>query len=88
MSFMRVGGYILSHAGLMLVVQLIAGMAGPELSVGWFAVTIFGNLFVIVVEGFLVGIQALRLEFYEMFSRFYRSDGVAFKPVKLDLNAK
>jgi V/A-type H+-transporting ATPase subunit I len=88
MSFMRVGGYILSHAGLMLVVQLIAGMAGPELSVGWFAVTIFGNLFVIVVEGFLVGIQALRLEFYEMFSRFYRSDGVAFKPVHLDFKEK
>jgi len=37
------------------------------------------------MEGFLVGIQVLRLEFYEMFSRFYRSGGKPFKPISADI---
>ncbi|MDR0222056.1 MAG: ATPase [Oscillospiraceae bacterium] len=82
MSFLRIGGFILSHAGLMLVVGVLAEMAGG----GGLLVSIAGNIFVIVVEGFIVAIQALRLEFYEMFSRFYKSGGQEFKPVMINLN--
>ena len=32
------------------------------------------------MEGLIVGIQVLRLEYYELFSRFYRGSGRAFKP--------
>ena len=35
------------------------------------------------MEGLIVGIQVLRLEFYEVFSRFYDGDGIAFEPVKV-----
>lgn len=79
MSFLRIGGFILSHAGMMLVVSVLAGDGG---GVGPMVVRVLGNLFVIGMEGFLVGIQVLRLEFYEIFSRFYKGDGKPFNPVK------
>ena len=82
MSFLRVGGFILSHAGMMLVVGVLAGDGG----VGSVIVQILGNAFVIGMEGFLVGIQVLRLEFYEIFGRFYVSDGKSFEPLKANLN--
>lgn len=85
MSFLRIGGFILSHAGMMLVVNVLAG---DELTVGYFIAQILGNLFVIGVEGFLVGIQVLRLEFYEIFSRFYKGDGKPFKPVVANFNSE
>lgn len=78
MSFLRIGGFILSHAGMMLVVSTLAG---SEMSVKYILVQILGNLFVIGMEGFLVGIQVLRLEFYEIFSRFYKGDGKPFCPL-------
>ncbi|MDY3195345.1 MAG: V-type ATPase 116kDa subunit family protein [Paracholeplasma sp.] len=74
MSFLRVGGFILSHAGMMLVVTSLMSMVGDA---GWI-VMIFGNLFVMALEGMIVGIQVLRLQFYEMFSRYYKGDGIAF----------
>lgn len=79
MSFLRIGGFILSHAGLMLVVNVLAGMTDG--TVGFIIVQIIGNLFVTGMEGFLVGIQVLRLEFYEIFSRFFRGGGKPFRPV-------
>lgn len=78
MSYMRVAGFVLSHAGMMLVVSSLmemTGNAGP-------VVFVFGNLFVMALEGLIVGIQVLRLEFYEMFSRYYTGDGIPFKTLK------
>ena len=86
MSFLRIGGFILSHAGMMLVVSVLAAKAGD--GVGTIIVQILGNLFVIGMEGFLVGIQVLRLEFYEVFSRFYKGDGKPFSPVVANLSAE
>lgn len=80
MSFLRVGGFILSHAGMMLVVGVLAESAGD----GSIIVQILGNAFVIGMEGFLVAIQVLRLEFYELFSRFYEGNGTPFKPIEID----
>ncbi len=77
MSFLRVGGFILSHAGMMLVVSTLMEMSGNN---SWI-VAIFGNIFVMGLEGLIVGIQVLRLEFYEMFSRYYESDGIEFKSI-------
>jgi V/A-type H+-transporting ATPase subunit I len=75
LSFLRVGGFVLSHAGLMMVVKVLAG---PTLDP---VVMALGNLFVMALEGLIVGIQVLRLEFYEMFSRYYDGDGFAFNPI-------
>ncbi len=81
LSFVRVGGFILSHAGMMSVVMLLSESAGNE--AGRIAVIIIGNAFVIGMEGLIVGIQSLRLEFYEIFSRFYDGDGHPFVPVNM-----
>ncbi len=81
MSFLRIGGFILSHAGLMLVVNVLADMTGG--GVGYIMVQILGNAFVTGVEGFLVGIQVLRLEFYELFSRFFKGGGKPFSPAAI-----
>ena len=49
--------------------------------VGYYIMIVFGNVFVLALEGLLVGVQSLRLEFYEMFNRFYEGSGVQFAPV-------
>jgi V/A-type H+-transporting ATPase subunit I len=80
MSFLRVGGFILSHAGMMLVVMSLMDMVGGT---GSIFVLIFGNIFVMALEGMIVGIQVLRLQFYELFSRYYQGDGIAFTPLQI-----
>jgi V/A-type H+/Na+-transporting ATPase subunit I len=78
-SFVRIGAFSLSHAGMMGVVLTLADVANgtPNL-----LVLIIGNIVVIGLEGLVVGIQVLRLEYYEMFSRFYSGTGKKFKPYK------
>lgn len=78
MSFLRVGAFILVHAGMMKVVFVLAGMFG---TVGYIITVILGNILVMALEALLVGIQVLRLEYYEMFSRFYIGDGRKYEPV-------
>jgi V/A-type H+-transporting ATPase subunit I len=77
-SFLRVGAFVLVHAGMMMVVFTLAEMTG---GVFYVLVVVIGNIFVMALEGLLVGIQVLRLEFYEMFSRFFEGDGRPFNPV-------
>ena len=77
-SFLRVGAFALNHAGMMSVVVMFMFQLGTG---GSIAITIFGNALVIGLEGLIVGIQVLRLGFYEMFSRFYDGDGREFKPL-------
>ncbi len=78
MSFLRVGGFVLSHAGMMMVVFTLMDMSGSFL--GTTTIFVLGNLFVMAIEGLIVGIQVLRLEFYEMFSRYFEGNGIPFKP--------
>ncbi|HWT75223.1 MAG TPA: V-type ATPase 116kDa subunit family protein [Mobilitalea sp.] len=82
-SFLRVGAFALSHAGMMAVVMLLAGAETGNLNI---IVLVLGNIIVSLMEGFVVGIQVLRLEYYEMFSRFYKGNGKEFKPYKSKLN--
>ena len=77
LSFVRVGAFAVSHAAMMEVVLMLAG---AETGTPNWAVVVFGNLFVCGMEGLIVGIQVLRLEYYELFSRFYRGSGRAFVP--------
>lgn len=77
LSFVRIGAFAVSHAAMMEVVLMLAGAESG--SINWLVV-VFGNLFVCGLEGLIVGIQVLRLEYYEMFSRYYKGDGKEFKP--------
>ena len=81
MSFLRVGAFVLVHAGMMEVVFTLAETAGA--GIGYWAVVVLGNGLVCVLEALLVSIQVLRLEYYEMFSRFYSGEGKPYEPVKL-----
>ena len=81
LSFIRIGGFVLSHASMMLVVMALSEQVSAAASP---IVVILGNAFVMGIEGLLVGIQTLRLEFYEIFSRFYSGDGKPFEPVKIN----
>ncbi len=78
-SFVRVGAFALSHASLMGVVRMLAGEETGALSI---PVMIAGNIIVLGLEGLIVGIQVLRIEFYEVFSRFYEGKGREFIPFK------
>lgn len=79
MSFLRVGAFVLVHAGMMEVVFTLANMAS---GIGYILILVIGNIFVLGLEALLVCIQVLRLEFYEMFGRFYKGNGRPFTPVK------
>ncbi|MDR3303705.1 MAG: hypothetical protein LBS86_04775, partial [Treponema sp.] len=52
---------------------------GPLLSI---IIVIFGNLVIIVLEGMIVAIQVVRLQYYEFFSKFFTETGVAFAPFR------
>ena len=80
MSFLRVGAFVLVHAGMMMVVFVLAETVG---GVGYWAIVVLGNGLVMVLEALLVAIQVLRLAYYEMFSRFYSGEGRPFEPIKL-----
>ena len=78
LSFMRVGAFSLNHVALMLAVMAVARQidgAGQVLAL------IAGNAVIIVLEGAIVAIQALRLEYYEGFSRYFGARGKPFVPL-------
>lgn len=78
MSFLRVGGFVISHAGMMAVVLTLCEMMNGTSSL---VTLVVGNLFVMALEGFIVGIQVLRLEFYELFSHYFEGQGKPFEPI-------
>lgn len=76
-SFIRVGAFAINHVGLFLAFQTMADMM-PSKGAG-ILILILGNILIIGLEGLIVFIQGLRLEYYELFSRYYRGDGYEFK---------
>jgi len=77
-SFVRLAAFAINHVGLCLAVYILSEMVGTA---GSIAIAIIGNIIVIVLEGLIVAIQVLRLEYYELFSRFYSGDGKEYKPI-------
>nr|WP_147662763.1 V-type ATPase 116kDa subunit family protein [Candidatus Prometheoarchaeum syntrophicum]QEE15866.1 V-type ATP synthase subunit I [Candidatus Prometheoarchaeum syntrophicum] len=76
-SYSRLLALAMAHMGLMLVVMKIVEMFDSVIAIG--VIVVFGNLFVILLEGMLAGIHALRLTFYEFFGKFYLADGIPYK---------
>lgn len=77
-SFLRIGALAIAHVGMMKVVEVLAEGGGAKTVI----VYIIGNIFVMALEGMIVCIQVLRLEYYEMFSRYYRGGGKPFVSLK------
>ena len=78
-SFLRLAAFAINHVGLCMAIYLLADMSSGA---GNLLISIIGNVIVIVLEGLIVGIQILRLEYYELFSRFYSGDGVEYNSIK------
>jgi V/A-type H+-transporting ATPase subunit I len=79
LSFLRVAAFTLNHAALGLAIFAIADLMGD----GYWLTVVIGNIFIIVMEGAIVLIQTMRLEYYEGFSRYYFGDGREYIPLKL-----
>lgn len=80
-SFIRIGAFALNHAGLFMAFKVMAEMVPsgiPE-----FIILLLGNILILVLEGLVVFIQGLRLQYYEMFSKYFSGDGTAYKPLKI-----
>ena len=76
-SFIRVGAFAINHVGLFMAFHTMAQMA-PH-NIGGVIILILGNILIIGLEGLIVFIQGLRLEYYELFSRYYSGSGREFK---------
>jgi V/A-type H+/Na+-transporting ATPase subunit I len=84
-SFVRVGAFALSHAVLSYVVFYFTEtlvVSGPAGTFPAALLLIFGNSLIIVLEGLIVAIQVVRLQYYEFFSKFFFETGVAFTPFR------
>jgi V/A-type H+-transporting ATPase subunit I len=77
-----VGAFAVAHGGLSAVVFILAEMVSPTRGLGYWIVVALGNLFIIGFEGLIVGIQTMRLEYYELFSKFFRGGGMRFAPLQ------
>lgn len=78
-SFVRVGAFALSHAGLCVAVTGVASAATSPVASA--IIELLGNVVVIGLEGLVVGIQTTRLVLFEFFVRFLRVQGRPFRPL-------
>lgn len=82
LSFIRVGAFVLNHVGLFVAFSALANMM--KNSLGSILIYIIGNVVILVLEGLIVLIQGLRLEYYELFSKYYDGSGLEFKPITIN----
>lgn len=81
-SFVRIAAFGLTHAGIFMAVHVLGIMAsGHEGGLGYWIAFIIGNVFVMVLEVLIVSIQCLRLQYYEIFGKFFRGGGTRFAPL-------
>ncbi len=78
-SFVRLSAFAINHVGLSMAFNILAQMSSSP--VAQTVIMVVGNAVIIVLEGMVVGIQGLRLTYYELFSRFYSGDGVPYEPI-------
>jgi V/A-type H+-transporting ATPase subunit I len=86
LSFMRVAGLGIAHVSLVVAFTAIAGMlAGPGgLFTPWsYLILVAGHALIIALEGLSAGIQSLRLNYYEFFSKYFSGSGKAYEPITL-----
>lgn len=85
LSYVRLGAFAVAHAGLSMVVFMIADMlaGAPGMSVVRLLIIVGGNLVIVGFEGLIVAIQTLRLEYYELFGKFFTGEGTPYKPFVL-----
>jgi V/A-type H+-transporting ATPase subunit I len=82
-SFVRLAAFALNHVGLSMAVimlsEMVHSLPGGIVMKG--VILVVGNVVIVCLEGLIVFIQTLRLEYYEFFGKFYKGGGSAFKPI-------
>ncbi|HXR25902.1 MAG TPA: V-type ATPase 116kDa subunit family protein, partial [Candidatus Binataceae bacterium] len=84
-SFIRIAAFALAHVGLFVAVFALADSLSRLAGGGvwyWFTLVV-GNIFIIVLEGLMASIQAIRLEYYELFGKFFKGGGEEFRPLRV-----
>jgi V/A-type H+-transporting ATPase subunit I len=85
LSFLRVGAFALSHVVLSFIVFTMGDMVrqAPVAGIIWqLLVVLFGNAIILFLEGLIVAIQVVRLQYYEFLSKFLTETGESFVPFK------
>jgi V/A-type H+-transporting ATPase subunit I len=80
LSFVRVGAFAVAHGGLSLA---IFALAGERPTLGFWITILIGNLFIVGFEGLIVGIQTMRLHYYEILGKFFHGGGMRFEPLSV-----
>jgi V/A-type H+/Na+-transporting ATPase subunit I len=83
-SFIRIAAFALAHAGLFIAVFSLAdtlNRMGGGGAAYWLTIAA-GNVVIILLEGLVVSIQIVRLEYYEFMSKFFHGGGEPFKPLE------
>jgi V/A-type H+-transporting ATPase subunit I len=83
LSYVRVGAFAVAHGGLSSAILILATLVSADKDIGYWIVVLIGNIFIIGFEGLIVGIQTMRLSYYEFFSKFFTGGGARFEPLKL-----
>jgi len=83
LSFMRVGAFAVAHGALSAVFLLLATQFGSGSFIIYWLVILGGNIFLVIFEGLIVGIQTMRLSYYEFFGKFFTGGGKQFEPLTL-----
>jgi V/A-type H+-transporting ATPase subunit I len=88
LSYVRVGAFAVAHVGLSAVIFILANLVSPVQGIGYWIVVALGTLFIVGFEGLIIGIQTMRLEYYEFFSKFFTGGGLHYKPFTLSPNSE
>jgi V/A-type H+-transporting ATPase subunit I len=82
LSYVRVGAFAVAHGGLSLAFFRLAELVGGgEHGLGYWIMLIVGNIFFITLEALIVGIQTMRLHYYEFLGKFFTGGGLRFEPL-------
>jgi len=90
-SFLRVGAFALAHAVFSFIVFHFTDELAMSGAAGTFSavlVMIIGNVIIIILEGLIVAIQVVRLQYYEFFNKFFIETGVEFSPFRFGCREK
>jgi V/A-type H+-transporting ATPase subunit I len=82
LSYVRIGAFAVAHGGLSLAFFRLAELiGGSDLGIGYWIMLIVGNLFFVTLEALIVGIQTMRLHYYEFLGKFFTGGGMRFEPL-------
>jgi V/A-type H+-transporting ATPase subunit I len=75
LSYIRLAAFAMAHEAFGILAENLASFTGPVASY------IVANFLVLGVEALAVGIQAMRLTYYEFSTKFFKGTGVEFEPI-------